>query len=182
MVKRFRARPLGDSEYLTDRQSQLYQPVVSQAGVSLRVGMGPVYIPRKTTITSITFRKINVGGAATNLRLGIYADNGNSPEGGAILFDSGDIAADADTGPIEATISSPVEALPGYLWGALMIEDTVIDYNRGQANPYLDQDAGDFLEGCRYQIGSITDFTDPCPTVTAETFSPYFALRHTGFR
>ena len=181
MVKRFRARPLGDSEFqVSFKEANFGQtPSTVQAGTADRVSIQPIYIPRKTTINAVGFRQGGAGAAATDFRLGIYADNGNTPVGGALLFDSGEVAADGANGPKEKAISPAIEALPGYVWAALLTEDTLFDFIRSGANSLI---LSTEFQGVFYTLGAFGALTDPCPSITETTAAPFFYIRHTGFR
>lgn len=71
----------------------------------------PFYVPTLTTFDRIA---IWVGTATPgNVRLGVYADNGGTPEGGTLLLDSGGLST-STTGKKEATINLTLQ--PGWYW------------------------------------------------------------------
>jgi hypothetical protein len=74
----------------------------------------PFVVQRPTKFDTIS-AEVTTAGASSNLRLGIYRDNGNLYPG-ALIFDSGNISG-ATTGVKDSTITASLQILqPGLYW------------------------------------------------------------------
>lgn len=143
-------------------------PVTAQAGVIDRVHITPVYFPRNCLVSRMNLRIIGAGAGGTNLRIGIYADNGGTPEGGALLETSADIDA---TNAVVAvfTFATPRSFDRGIsAWIALLTEDAVVDFLRANNSGLLTEEAGEVITGCRFQAAAFPALDDPCPAVTVD--------------
>lgn len=96
-----------------------YFYAVGVGAVSTTVGHGtnslrvaPLVVERTLPVDRIGVDVATVGDVGSKVRLGIYADNGNSYPG-ALLVDAGQVAGDA-TGSQEATIA--LTLYPGVYW------------------------------------------------------------------
>jgi len=146
------------------------------AGVD-RVCLTPLWIPRKLTVDAIISR-ITVASALMNFRQCIYADNGGTPQGGALLFDSGDILSAANTA--FRTAFAPIQLPRGLVWVGIATQDGVITFIRalnvstwmpaGSAQPMMDS--------CFYTMGGWGALTNPCPVVTQDSTARPSILLH----
>ncbi len=75
----------------------------------------PFFVPGATTFNRISVQVISA--AAGKVRLGVWADNGGTPAGGALLQDSGELDT-AVTGAKEATINLTLQ--PSWYWLAIL--------------------------------------------------------------
>jgi len=117
----------------------------------------PIQIPAKVTVTALGFINVDVG----NFKIGIYEDNGYTPEGGSLLAGSGSVAAVADQ-KNEWTLPSPLELLPGLYWIAFMSDATRYVVGDGSWRTSL----GGTLHGHYIDVyGFANPLPDPCPAV-----------------
>jgi hypothetical protein len=140
-------------------------------GVALRVWLAPVWVPENCKVDQIS---AYIGSGADRVRLGIYADNGGTPYGGALLVDSGNINAYPDG--VKTYAISPAVALPkGTVWVCVLTENNYMVFNRSaNAVSYL----GGVMDGCYYALGAWGALTNPCPAVTALASSrPVIVMR-----
>ena len=142
---------------------------LTQAGTAGRVFITLCTFLQKATISAITGEVTTSGGVGTFLRLGIYEDQGGrTPVDGDLLFDSGNIAADA-TGVKTATLTTPL-VVEKYrsIFLALETEDAVVVFRRVSL-PVVLPNATEVGWGCRYDRGGgFGAFTNPCPAVTQD--------------
>ena len=138
----------------------------TQAGVINRVWLTPLWFPRPVTISRLSIHITGSGAGSTNLRIGLYADNGGTPDGGALLEESADIAADV-VGVKVFTLSTPRELGRGVsAWLALITEDAVVDFTRCTSNDILTEVGSEQIRSCSYSAAAFPALDDPCPTVT----------------
>jgi len=140
---------------------------VSKTGTAFRVFLSPIWIPRAMTVSRLSFNVITAGGGGTRFRFGLYADNGVTPAGGALLEDSGDLDATV-TGVKTLTFATPRKLARGFIWGFVETEDAVIAMTCSTStNATLFTDIGsEKLIGCYYTLGAYGAPTNPCPAVT----------------
>lgn len=139
----------------------------TQAGTAGRVFLTPLWIPRSAIISRISINVSTAGGASTSLRLGLYNDNGGTPDGGALLEDSGNIAA-TSTGVKTFTLGSQRYLEAGLYWLAYETEDGIIVVNRHNGTAFFTEIGDEKMQGCHYDRGGgFGALTDPCPSVTA---------------
>jgi hypothetical protein len=138
---------------------------VSQAGVAKRVWLHPVWFPRTATVSAMTMR-IYTASSGANIRLVLYADNGGTPAGGAVLGESGNISI--TTGGIKLfTFAAPISITNTWAWVGLQTPDTTCAFSRGSDIAWWTEVGSEFLNGCSYDLADLGVFTDPCPAVTA---------------
>lgn len=148
----------------------------AQLGTANRVFLTPLAVPRPAIVDKVSMRVTTAGGGATNLRLGIYSDNGNKPDNAKLLAGSANIAADA-VGVKTFTLSAPIRVPAGILWIALETADAIVQFKRAANLTYSDI-TGEKLAGCRYDLGGFGAFTDPCPATTADEAAAFIAALH----
>lgn len=149
---------------------------VPQVGVNGNVYLNAAYVERPMTFSRIDTAIQVLGGVGTHLRLGLYADNGGTPVGGALLFDSGDIAADSNAK--KDTPISPGVAVPmGLVWAALETNDATIKFAAHNNNSTWTDQGTEALNSCFFNqvYGALPN---PCPAVTINEFNRWiFYLR-----
>lgn len=136
---------------------------VNQTGVANRVHFSPVWVPKRCVLDKIMIN-IAVASAGKNCRLALNADNGKSPYGGALLFDSGDISV-GTIGPKSATLPD-IQVNRGIVWVAIATEDATQAFARGPAGVDISALSYPMLNGCYYTLGAWGPLTNPCPVVT----------------
>lgn len=135
-------------------------------GFQNNVLLCPIYFPAAMTISQMTCNIIVAGAGGTFLRLGLYADNGGSPLGGALLFDSGNINA-AVTGPVNAAFPVPLARPKGVSTWAAIITNSALQLAICQTRLGLVEVGAEMMNGCDY-AQAFGAFTNPCPAVAAE--------------
>ncbi len=143
--------------------------LVTQLGTAGRVFLTPIWLPRAVIVSRNTCQVTTAGGVGTFLRLGLYRDIEGTPAGGALVVDSGNIAADS-LGVRVFTFTNPVFLEAGMIWGALETQDAIVAFNRHSGQPGLTDVGSERLAGGRYDRGGgFGALTDPCPAVTSDT-------------
>lgn len=141
----------------------------TQAGTAGRVFLTRLWLPRSMVISRITCTTTTSGGAGTFLRLGLYKDNGETPNGAVLLEDSGDIAADGAAGIRTFTLAKPRYLEAGTFWIALETQDAIVVFRRYSAITEFLEVGSETVGGCRYDRGGgYGALTDPCPAVVAD--------------
>ena len=139
---------------------------VNQNPVSGRVFLQAIQVPRQLTVDQFLIPILNSG--TGNYRGCLYADNGDTPVGGKLTIDTGDVASAANSlDPVGTLSVSPVVSLkPGLYWigyqtsvvGASMRTD-----GSGSSSNLLPA----IFNGCFYDNpGGYGAPQDPCPAVT----------------
>jgi len=110
--------------------------------------------------------------AAGNARMAVYEDGGNLPDGGALVVESGSVAA--VVGKNELTIDD-TQLLPSLYWVALQNDAVTgtVTYRTPCAKVAVGTLFGHYLDGTAYGA-----FVDPCPV----TSSPIAAVPSVGVR
>ncbi len=139
--------------------------VTGQVGTAFQVNVTAFYLPRSVVASRLTLDITTVGGAGTKCRLGLYADNGVTPQGATLLFDSGDLAADS-LGVQVASFPSPIPIPAGFVWAALETADAIVNFRRYVGTPEFFDVGSEVLQGASYNRGSYGALTNPCPAVT----------------
>ena len=134
-----------------------------QAGSINRVWITPIWIPRALTINEAYFW-LATASAGQNARIGLYADNGNTPVDGRLLYDSGNIG----TGVVglKGGVMAPLNLPRGLVWAALATSDGVMSFYRESASAWCALSIPNF-DGCHYTLGAWGALTNPCPAVNA---------------
>jgi hypothetical protein len=108
-------------------------------------------------------------GFAGNIRLGLYRDNGDTPAGGALVVETASVALANFKN--EVVIADTVLE-PGLYWFALQNDD---------ATPvFITSDQTESLGGtlqCYVFAQGYGAFTDPCPAVAFEMYTPLGFVR-----
>jgi len=149
----------------------------SQNGLAFRVWLTPLWVPRKLTVDAFISR-ITTFSAGMRFRQCMYADNGGTPQGGALLFDSGDILSAANT--TFRTAFASIQLPRGIVWVGLATEDAVMTFVRGVTNLIM-LPAGSsqpMMEGARFNMGAWGAPTNPCPAVASDPAARPAVLLH----
>lgn len=134
------------------------------------VYLWPVVVPHRVTVERIFF--VHVAVAAGNWRAGIYADNGDTPVGGALLCESPSTLSNGTNRCQELTVPDTVLD-PGLYWIALAASTTTDTYF--YILPQLT--IGCTLTGHAYALGAWGPLTNPCPATAAYYYQPMTGLR-----
>lgn len=130
------------------------------------VSLTPIQIPFGMTLDRLGFICVNV--AAGNSRLGIYYDNGDLPDGGALIVETASVAVVVNQK--NELIIADTSVPPGLYWLASQFDNVACNYY-----PHLaDQCRGGTLQTRRYNQ-AYGAFTDPCPAtiLLSGDFSPW---------
>ncbi len=142
---------------------------IGQTFVGGRVLLVPFYLPQKALISEISTRISTIGGAGTNLRLGLYKDNGLSPFGGALIQDAGLIAADV-LGARTIILQGNISLARGYFWFAIETQDGTVALIRASANQFWSDHATENLVGCHFdRAGGFGVLPNICPAVSVNS-------------
>jgi len=96
-------------------ESALQTTTATVTTVANRLYAIPIIIRARMNITQLGWR---VGAAVGNVRSGIYADNGNTPIGGALLIDCGAVAVLPAVSKQE--VACVITLNPGLYWLAMV--------------------------------------------------------------
>jgi len=148
---------------------------ITTASVAARAFMSAVWFPCTMYVASVT-PTFPITDPTTNVRLGIYADNGNTPAGGSLVSQSDSIKLDV-VNPV-FTLPTPIRFLPGIsAWLVMMTDTTLTSFLRYKDDGYpLPELTGEALKGCFFNQ-KYGKFPAVCPAVTLTSISPYFALQ-----
>ncbi len=140
--------------------------ISQQPGVAGRVFLTAIWIPRSMVLSRMTEETVVGGGAGTKFRVGLYQDNGQTPNGGALIVDSGAqdaTAVNANT----ITFATTQYVQPGMIWAALETGDALIQFRRYNGLPSLNDLSGEFLTGCSFdRAGGYGALPATCPAVS----------------
>lgn len=129
-----------------------------------RVYISPLIIKFTCTISHVGWVNRVVSG---NVIVGLYADNGDTPVGGAVIDESvsGAIVAGVNEKKEVALPNTP-QLTPGLYWIASEFDDALDEIARHN----LHQSLGGTLNLHRYNRGGgYGALTDPCPATTIES-------------
>ncbi len=158
----------GNPKWLPTLYGNTGTGLVTQAGTAGRVFLTPFWLARAVIVSRIGCQVTTVGGVGTFLRLGLYRDVEGTPATGALIVDSGNIAADV-LGIRTFTFTNPVFLEAGIVWGALETQDAIVVFNRYSGQPGFAEVGSERLSGGRYDRGGgFGALTDPCPAVTSD--------------
>ena len=140
------------------------------------VSLVPLQIPFTLTIDRVC---IFVNNSAGNVIVGIYRDNGDTPQGGALLGESASTAIgtsgrryDIPIGPLQLTL--------GLYWLCVEASDAALTLRSVCGSGSVHREVGGlgFLSSCYYSRGVYgSPLTDPCPALSIWDFSPAQAVR-----
>ncbi len=143
--------------------------LVTQVGAAARVFLTPFWLARSVLASRMACQVTTIGGVGTFLRLGLYKDVEGTPAAGALIVDSGNIAADV-LGIRTSTFTTPIFIEAGIVWAALETQDAIVVFNRYSGQPGFAEVGSERLSGGRYDRGGgFGALTDPCPAVTSDT-------------
>lgn len=175
MVKRGKRRVSGGghihyARYIWDILSQQSCTITAQDLQHNRVHLAPIDIPFDCTIDRLIF--MSGFTQNNNFNMGIYEDNGYTPQGGNLLICLGTTAYPAGA-------SRKVETATNYMlnrglyWIGWIKDSTNADvWTNGETTTITSGTLTDY-----YYDSSGTQFTDPCPTVTSQTLNPVMGVR-----
>lgn len=134
----------------------------------------PVQVYRTVTLSHLGFVRGSGAAGGAQVMMGVYADNGDTPVGGALLGSTAAVAVIAGINQKqEIALAAALQLTPGLYWYAI-VEDT------GGAN--LFNWASDCLvhgavtlDAYHYAAGALT-LIDPCPAVAGEDPVVMFGL------
>ncbi len=177
MLEDFQAPRLGRMYWLPAYWNWLGLSNGSQPGVIGRVFVTPIYFPDNMVISQISMNMNTAGGALSTIRLGLYRDNGNTPVGGALVVDSGDLGANVSV-PIAFTFPTPIFARKGIsLWAALETSNAVMNFARAIGTSFFVDLAGEnIISGYYDRGGGYGALTDPCPALTGSNLTRFMCF------
>lgn len=148
------------------------------AGTYAIANIGRVYLVPIVVLQKINFDRLCYMCTTTNgnVRMGIYRDGGNTPNGGALIVESASTAMGAILKPLELTVTEATISRGLYWLGFESDVATAVlrrfDQNYSQVGTlqtyYYDRGGG---------YGA---FTDPCPAVAVLTHTLHLWLRISG--
>ena len=130
-----------------------------------RVYLASIYIHAKVIISTISIL-LNAAYPG-NLRLGIYRDNNGEPDGGNIIYDSGDIAGGGATSIIHTT-TTEITLQAGRYWLAVEYDTATANLCIGNAYAFPFGVANSKYPGAIFNLGAYGALPAVCP-VTAAT-------------
>ncbi len=149
-------------------------------GVANTVYISPVEIPRPAIISRASIELTAAAPAGTNIRIGIYSDNGNKPDGGNLIIQSNNIPADS-LGIKTFVFTNPIKVPAGMVWVAMAVESTSTFLGFVADSAFV-QIGDEKLRGCFYTLGAFGNLTNPCPTCTSSADSAFLcAIRVDSF-
>ena len=142
--------------------------------VADRVYLEPFDIDRRYTIDHIAYLRGSAAVVAQQVNLGIYEDNGDAPDGGALLASTGAVAVIAGTNQVDEVAIGPITLDPGLYWAAQVYDTGTLNMIRRLDSSNL-MPLGGTLFSRYYDAGAFT-LTDPCPVTSANTIPKYSHL------
>lgn len=142
-----------------------------------RVYLEPLQIGRMYTADYISlFRGAAWLAAGEQVILGIYADNGDTPTGGALLASTGIVAVLNPNNVIQEVAIGPITLDPGLYWLA-QVYDTATGNMLRVFDANADIAKGGTLFSRYYDAGAFV-LTDPCPATVdnADTLLSYLLI------
>lgn len=129
--------------------------------VTARCYLTPIEVPVRMTFDAIV---VELGTTfAGNMRLAIYRDNGDTPVGGALIYET---ASEAKIGTGKNEIVMPNLTLePGLYWLAFQSDENTTNMVVEPASFCQ----GGTLQTYYYALGGYGVFTNPCPAVIVGT-------------
>ena len=136
----------------------------------------PFEVEHTCTIdTLVYYRGAGALAAAEEVIMGIYADSGDTPAGGALLASTPATLVIAGTSePQEIALITPVRLTPGLYWIAWVFDTATANLTTRQT-PDLWNSATATLRSYNYAAGAFT-LLNPCPAVNHDTQSKTAAL------
>lgn len=136
--------------------------------VAGRVWLVPIQVSFTLTIDRLA---VIIRTAVGNIRLCLYEDNGDVPDGGSLVRQSASVAAAADKQ--EVTIAD-AQLTPGLYWGGIQSDSTT-----AKAYFYISAMAqGGTLLGRLFDVaGGYGAVPDPCPVTSTTNTAPVMFLR-----
>jgi len=142
-------------------QRCLWSQYTTQAYVTGNLRLTPVQFFAPCTITRLG---LYVAAGTPNVRLGIYADNGDTPDGGALLAECGP-AAPAAVGKFEIALGTPLSIAPGLYWFAYLHDGNITVHIPTERQ----SDLGTLVS--RGVVQAFGAFPNPCPVTPTWTDS-----------
>ena len=154
------------------------------AGSSFTIAAGvvqltPVWVFRRMSLVSIAVR-LQLGGGSGNIRIGLYSNNGNTPTGGLLIYDSGNLPVTAADQTITATPPQTISLQAGIYWIAVQPQVSK-DFYANQLLPNFSDLTGEAFNASTFTLPAYGPFPSKVPRVTANigTFLINFNMRVT---
>ena len=140
-------------------------------GPPCRVFLVPINIPVSFTVDRLLYL-VNV--QAGNVRLGLYADNGDAPDGGALIVETASLAMGVGGNKDEKVVAATMCAAGEY-WLAIQGDNAGGSMWQGR----ITISCGGTLFTRQYDLaGGYGAFTNPCPVTAAyPSESPIMGVR-----
>jgi hypothetical protein len=144
-------RQLPNPIYIMPHKALWGVGVVAQVGTNGRVFLTAYYTPFPITLTRCNYASTVLGGAGTFVRLGVYASASQvnpTPDGGALLWDSGNLPADS---VLQKDVAiTPNVTVNGWFYMALETNDATIQFTRTTGIVIYSEQGGSKLRGTRF--------------------------------
>lgn len=158
------------------KQAYIYYlyPVYQHSGIGgvaqNRVVTLPIEVPENCIVDAICIMNGNVNG---NFRLGLYKDNGRTPDGGVLMVETGSVVM-AGANMWQTVSITPTYLAKGMYWLAFNNDSATATHPTMNV---LDATGLD-VPFLKYDL-AYAAFTNPCPAVAAAsaTETPYMLLR-----
>jgi len=138
--------------------------------VSGRVFFTPFWFPRPARISKLAITPTIVSGL-TGIKLGIYTDNGFTPQGGTLLGDTGGLDA-SSANPLIGSLSPTIKVPAGIVWVGVMFQDStssIVITQLNELNQYFIDLPGEDMAGAQFDNpAGYGPFPAICPTVTQD--------------
>jgi len=138
--------------------------------VEKRVYLTPIEVPVRMSVDRVIVPFTTP--VAGNIRAGIYRDNGNTPQDGALIVESASVAK-AGTNQKQEIVIAETQLEPGLYWLATLSDESTTVAYRSAGNFTV---RGSVL-AYYYDLGVYGLMTNPCPVVTDVSSLPIAFLR-----
>ncbi len=122
----------------------------------------PIPLERSAMVAQLMW--INGATVAGNIKCVMYADNGNTPVGGAKLFETVSAGVGAASNHVGQAVTAPARLYPRVVWVGSVVDDGTTTQYLLTAAPFL---AGAKYRSCFFDLTNYADaFAANCPAVT----------------
>ena len=139
-------------------------------GTGTDVYLWPIYVYHTVTVDAMGFVRGSGAPGVVQVKQCLYADNGETPTGGAVLRSTAAAGVGAASQKLEVALSASIQLAPGLYWGAF-----VFDAALGNAVRRLSASLGagsPTLNVYLYTPTVAFTFDDPCPAVGTPSLAP----------
>ena len=147
----------------------IFHPLTANLSFHDFAYLNPVQIPFDLTVDRIGWA--NAGVSAGNVRAGLYRDNGDTPVGGALVFETGAVAMGLVSQKQDVIIPDTV-LTRGLYWFIFQNDNDTARF----IYIHSPLSIGGFLQSYRYDH-AFAPFTDPCPASVVRMRPPWMYLR-----